>query len=304
MQIITDKQVKDNIQNKDLVNKLELSFKSYYDGLTTMPAKSYLNVPKGDFRSMPAYVNTDSINASGVKWVNVHPNNSEESLPTVMGTIIYTDPETGEPLATIEATELTALRTGAVASLATRTVCEEVDTYGIIGLGKQAYLQLSFIQEFYDFEDIIIYDIDDKKEKEFVANNSEFNVRRGNLEDFLDCDVISTTTPTRDSYLKEEHVSDDVHINAMGADAEGKKELYDNLVLDSKVIVDDIEQASHSGEINTLVSENKMDTEDIFCSLGELLVENYDTDGKTIFDSTGLAIQDITAAYIVYNSIN
>ncbi|HET58615.1 MAG TPA: ornithine cyclodeaminase family protein, partial [Deltaproteobacteria bacterium] len=93
---------------------VEKAFRAYGMGQVEMPAKSYLTFPKGDLRSMPAYIRGQGFDIAGIKSVNVHPANPETyGLPTVMAVIILTDPETGFPLAVMDRTHLTSMRTGA-----------------------------------------------------------------------------------------------------------------------------------------------------------------------------------------------
>ncbi len=106
-----------------------------------MPAKSYIDLPQynGDFRSMPAYVNAETWDAAAVKWVNVHLDNPRDhDLPTVLGTLIYSDPETAFPLAVMDGTVLTRLRTGAAAAVATdHLAVADADSLGLVGAGTR-----------------------------------------------------------------------------------------------------------------------------------------------------------------------
>jgi alanine dehydrogenase len=102
-------------------------------------------------------------------------------------------------------------------------------------------------------------------------------------------------------------VNPGTHINAIGADAKGKEELDPSLLKRAKIVVDDYEQATHSGEVNVPISQGIISTEDIYAELGEITIG--DIEGRTseeeitIFDSTGLAIQDTITAYIVFKKI-
>jgi len=80
----------------DVIDAVEQAFAAFERGTTQMPTKSYIDLPQynGDFRSMPAYLDTGEWDAAGLKWVNVHPDNPDDhDLPTVLGTMIYSDPE-------------------------------------------------------------------------------------------------------------------------------------------------------------------------------------------------------------------
>jgi alanine dehydrogenase len=115
---------------------------------------------------------------------------------------------------------------------------------------------------------------------------------------------VSTVTPVEDPIVHPEDVGEHTHVNAMGADAEGKHELADDVLLDAKVVIDDFEQCTHSGEVNVPFSTGVMDADDIYGEIGEIVTGvrdgRRDDDGVTVFDSTGLAIQDVAAAHVVY----
>lgn len=291
----------------DLIDSIEEAFVAYQNGDATMPPKSYIDLDEvnGDFRSMPAAVD----DSAGIKWVNVHPDNPKKyDLPTVMGVVIYSDPETAYPLAIMDGTVLTRLRTGAVAGVATRHLApSDADTLGLLGAGQQAHTQLDAIANVVDLDKVVLTDLDDEAVKSFVQaeRDRDIEVVGGTAEEVAGCDVISTTTPSRSPILKREWIQDGTHINAIGADAEGKQELESEILADANVVVDDWEQCSHSGEINTAVAEGVLDSDDVHADLSEVVTgvaESSDDTDITVFDSTGLAIQDVATARVVYES--
>lgn len=295
----------------EITSAVEDAFGAYQRNDVLMPAKSYIDLPQynGDFRSMPAYVEAESWDAASIKWVNVHPDNPEKfDLPTVMGTVIYSDPETAFPLALMDGTELTLMRTGAAAGVATDYLAvEDARTLGIIGAGVQAYSQLAAIASVRPIEEVVIVDVDDERVNAFIeAHQDEFAVREGSPADAASCDVLSTVTPVEDPIVKREMVGEHTHINAMGADAEGKQEHEVATLKDAKLVIDDYEQCTHSGEINAGWHTGELTDSDIDAEIGEIVTgektgrEEHDT--ITVFDSTGLAIQDVAAAHVVYEA--
>jgi len=143
---------------------VEKAFKAHGLGMVQMPAKSYLQFEKGDLRSMPAYIKTDEWDISGIKSVNVHPKNTE--LPTVMATILLTDPENGYNIAILDGTFITKMRTGAAGGIATKYLSrEDSKVAGFVGCGAQAYTQLDSIMLIRKIEEIRAFDVfGDKKE--------------------------------------------------------------------------------------------------------------------------------------------
>jgi len=301
--------VDENTPMAELISAIEDAFAAYETGDAQMPAKSYIDLPQynGDFRSMPAYMDAGDWDAAGIKWVNVHPDNPDDhGLPTVMGTMVYSDPENAYPLALMDGTELTMKRTGAAAAVATdHLAVEDASSFGVVGAGVQAYTQLEAIAEVRDIEEVVVSDVDDDAVAEFVDYFSDrFDVRGGSISDAGHCDVLSTVTPVESPIVSAEDLGDHTHVNAMGADAEGKHEIADDVLLAAKLVIDDHAQTTHSGEINVPYHEGVLGDDDIDAEIGQIVTGKADgrtdADGVTVFDSTGLAIQDVAAAHVVY----
>lgn len=301
--------VDENAQIGEIISAIEAAFAAYERGNAKMPPKSYIELPRynGDFRSMPAYLDAGEWDAAGLKWVNVHPDNEEQfDLPTVMGTVIYSDPETAFPLAVMDGTELTKKRTGAAAAVATDYLAiPDAKSLGLVGAGVQAYTQLEAISMVRPIEEIIVTDVDEEAAARFVeAFSDQFDVRAGSVAEVASCDVVSTLTPAREPIVPRDAVGDHTHINSMGADAEGKHELEDEILVDAKITIDDYEQCTHSGEINVPWNAGILEDGDLHGEIGAIvegeLAGRVSGDGITVFDSTGLAIQDIAAARVVF----
>jgi alanine dehydrogenase len=301
--------VEEATQLPAVVAAVEDAFAAYASGDAQMPAKSYIDLPQydGDFRSMPAYIDSEEWDGAGIKWVNSHPGNPEEhGLPTVMGTMIYSDPETAVPLAILDGTTLTRKRTGAAAAVATKHLAvADATSLGLVGAGVQAHAQLEAIAAVRDIETVVVADQDPDAIADFEGEyGDEFDVREGAIAEAVGCDVVSTTTPVEDPIVPRDAVGEHTHINAMGADAEGKHELEDGILLDAKLVIDDHAQCTHSGEINVPYAAGTLTDADIHAKLGDVVVGDAegrtDADGITVFDSTGLAIQDVASAHVVY----
>ena len=134
--MLNKKEVRNFIDMGEVIDVVETAFKEYTEGNSEMPSKVYLTVKDGDFRAMPASLP----GAVGMKWVNVHPENPAKGLPTVMAILIYNDPDTGYPLAIMDASEITAFRTAATSTIASKYLArKDSQTLGIVGAGYQAY---------------------------------------------------------------------------------------------------------------------------------------------------------------------
>jgi alanine dehydrogenase len=274
-----------------------------------MPPKQYLFYTKysGDLRTMPAYI--EPADATGVKIVNVHPKNAEKQLPTVMAVITLQDPRTGYPIALMNGTYLTALRTGAAGAIASKYLAKKnASVVGFIGCGVQAQTQLDMHMLVRDIKKIVIFDTNKEVQQHFADWAKQHHKLDVELADSVEgacrCDILNTLTPVKNPIVKKEYVRPGMHINAIGADAPGKEELESSILKTAKVVVDDWEQASHSGEINVPYGHGELKREDLYGELGDIVAgkkpgRQNDTD-VTIFDSTGLGIQDIVVAHLVY----
>lgn len=288
------------IDLKEVNRAIETAFGDHGRGIVQMPPKVYITLPEGDFRTMPAYL--PSLSLAGVKVVNVHPGNPARGLPTVMALTVILDIPTGTPVAILNATKLTDMRTGAAGAVAAKYLSSKKEiVLGLIGTGKQAETQYQAISQELDICEIKCWSRNSLHAEKFakaITNHDAFSVP---VEKACDCDLLVTTTPSRAPVVRSEWVLDGTHINAIGADAPGKQELDPQLLKRGQVFVDDLSQAVHSGEVNVPISQGIFTTEEIAGTLGEVVIgmkQRKSQDQITIFDSTGLAIQDLAIAAI------
>lgn len=299
--ILSKKDVRDLLNMADVIEAVEQAFRDWSLGKARMPAKAYLVLESGDFRAMPAAL----AGSAGIKWVSVFPENPPLGLATVMATIIYSDPVTGYPLAVMAATDITAYRTGAAAAIASKYLArKDSHTLGIIGAGRQAHTQLLAHAELFDLRLVKVFDRSETAIKKFIKSFPEYPVQACSLEETAASDIVCTITPVREPILKREWVIPGTHINAIGADAQGKEELEPSILTKAMVVVDDLEQATTGGEINVPLKKGLFRVDRVYATLGEIIVGKKqgrkDEKAITVFDSTGLAIQDIATAKLVY----
>ncbi|CAG0988621.1 MAG: alanine dehydrogenase [Candidatus Methanoperedens sp.] len=303
------KEVESLLDMKGTLKVVEEAFRQHGLKKVQMPSKLYLYFKNhnGDLRTMPAYLEEQDI--AGVKIVNVHPDNPKIGLPTVMALMILNSTETGAPLAIMDATYLTDMRTGAAGGVAVKYLSRKnAKTVGFVGTGNQARSQLLAISEIIDIHEIKATSTSEKQTLAF-KDDMELKIEceitaKKTIREVCDCDILVTTTPSREPIVKNDWILEGTHINAIGADAPGKEELDPLILKRAKVIVDDIQQASHSGEVNVPISNGSLLVNDIFGEFGEVLTgkkkaRTNDSD-ITVFDSTGLAIQDVATADMVY----
>lgn len=310
MLILTQKEIQKLLPLKEIkrvIKAVEKAFFDYGEGEVQMPAKLYLDFKEfqGDLRIMPAF--SETLKMAGTKIVNVHPENPKKGLKTVMATILLNDPKTGIPLALMDGTWITALRTGAASAVATKYLAKkEAETLGVVGAGFQALTQIAAISKIKKLKEILVYDI----KKEVVLNlkkilaKEKIEIREGSLKEVCQKEILVTTTPSREPIVKDQWILPGTHINAIGADAKGKEELEPEILKRAKIVIDDWQQAIHSGEINVPLEKGIISEKDIYASLGEIVTAKKlgreNDEEITIFDSTGLAIQDLYTAELVF----
>ncbi|MEM2192330.1 MAG: alanine dehydrogenase [Candidatus Hadarchaeales archaeon] len=296
---------------KEAIKAVEAAFRAKGLGKAQMPPKSYVFFPKynGDFRVMPAYL--ENLNAAGVKIVNAHPENPRRyGLPTVMAIIVLVDPKTGVPLSVMDGTAITNIRTGAAGAVAAKYLArKDSKIVGLVGAGVQARTQLEALSYVFRIEEARVNDISTELAKKFAEEMGEklgikIKVERDTRIAIEGADIVVTTTPSRKPIVFDEWISPGMHINAIGADAPGKQELDPGILKRAKVVVDDIQQAIHSGEVNVPLSTGEIARSDIYGDLGEIVTGKKpgrtSRDEITVFDSTGLAVQDIATDWVVY----
>jgi len=295
----------------DVLELVEKVFAERGRGRTQMPPKSYLFFTEhhGDLRVMPAYL--EALDQAGVKLVNVHPDNpTRYGLPTVLATIVLVSPATGEPLCIMDGTVLTAMRTAAASGVATKYLARsEAHSLGVIGAGYQSWYQLEAIARVRRVDAVAIYDtVTEKAEALALRAGRQLGLNasvRATIEDTVrGSDMLVTLTPSRSPIVSDDWVTAGMHINCVGADAPGKQELDAAILRRARIVIDDWEQASHSGEINVPFSKGELRREDVHAEIGEVVAgvkKGRTSDSQiTVFDTTGLAIQDIVCAWRAY----
>lgn len=310
--VLRRNEVEELLSIPEAIEAVEDAFEAKGLGKTQMPPKSYVYFRKyhGDFRVMPAYL--ENLDAAGVKIVNVHPENPiKHGLPSVMAVLFLLDPKTGVPLAIMDGTAITNIRTGAAGAVAAKYLArKDSKVVGMVGAGAQARTQLLALGEVLKIEEVRVNDSLPENSKRFASEMGKklgFDVKvvDGTKETVKDADVVVTTTPVRKPLVMNDWISKGTHINAIGADAPGKQELDPDILKRAKVVVDDIKQAIHSGEVNVPLSTGLIARADIYGDLGEIVTGKKpgrtSAEEVTIFDSTGLAVQDIATDWVVYN---
>ncbi len=310
---VTEAEVRRVLAPREANRLIEQCFRHLHDaGRIQMPSKIYLNLPEGDFRAMPAYTSLEG-GIVGIKWICVFPKNpARKNLPSVIGTLLLNNTRTGALVAVMEANTVTALRTGAAAAVASKYLARPGSrSLGLVGAGVQSGYQMMCLNETFRFDRIRVWSPFRDEGARFVKRFRADFPKLAFEADLERCvrgsDVLSTCTPSRKPLVKLAWVKHGTHINAIGADAPGKQELETALVRAGRVFIDDWDQASHSGEINVPVSAKKFRRSDLAGTLTDAVLKKTgrrSASDITIFDSTGLAIQDMMLAGALFRRLS
>jgi alanine dehydrogenase len=283
----------------DAVDVVRGAFVEHAGGTWTMPSKVYLDAPPdGDFRAMPAGGGGYAV----LKWVTSFPGNPARALPTVTGVVLLSDAATGELRALLDAGAVTALRTGAAAVLAAETLAQPtVAAAAVVGCGVNGRaVARAFLER---DRDVLLYDALPQQAQLAAADLGEGATVAADLAEALAADIVVTVTPGREVLFADGALHAGQHVSLMGADGPGKAEISVDELLRARVVCDEWEQASHNGDISHAVEAGRLRREDIV-ELGPVLLglqPGRESEHEiTVFDSTGLAVQDLAVAIAVY----
>ena len=275
------------------INATREAFGRHHRGEWFMPSKIYLDSPPyGDFRAMPARGDELAL----LKWVTSFPHNPEHGLPTVSGVVCLSDLRTGVPLALLDARAVTALRTGAVAAVAALALARPgAATVGIVGCGLHGVWAARCLAAAGYGPGLCC----DPRAEAAEALAAELGWSAGSLPQALACDVVNTITPGAQIVVEEDDLRPGLHLNMLGADGAGKAEATIAAVTTCELFCDEWDQASHGGELAGAVADGVVTRERV-TPLGAVLAGDAagrsGPDAVTLFDSTGLAIQDLAVA--------
>ena len=276
----------------DAYDAVRDAFVAHHRGEWAMPPKVYVtNYPAGDFRAMPALGGGHAL----LKWVTSFPGNPARGLPTVTGLVLLSNADTGALEAVLDAAAVTALRTAAAGVLALDTLAGESASVAVVGCGVNGAETARMLAA--RGVSPLLWDVDVIR-RTTVAQELGARVA-GSLAEALACDAVITVTPGSEVLYGAGSLRPGQHVSLMGADGPGKAEVAVEELARARLFCDDWEQASHGGELTPAVAAGRVTREDV-TTIGAVLAG--DAEGRrdeaetTLFDSTGLAIQDLGIA--------
>ena len=283
----------------EAVEAVRSAFVEHARGNWFMPSKVYVPAPPdGDFRAMPAAGGGYAV----LKWVTSFPGNPARGLPTVTGVALLSDAATGELLALLDAGAVTALRTGAAAVLGAETLARPtMAPAAVIGAGVngQAVARAFLARE----REVLLWDALPEQARLVAAELGAGASVADDRADALSSDIVATVTPGREILYDAGQLHAGQHVSLMGADGPGKAEIAVEELMRARVVCDEWAQASHNGDIARAVEAGRLHQEDV-SELGRILLGEepgrQSDDEITLFDSTGLAVQDLAVALSIY----
>jgi alanine dehydrogenase len=293
-------------------NCVEQAYRMHGEGRFYMDPKGHIVLDKfpGEWEAMPSYI--EEPHAAACKWVSIREWNREKfNLPTVFSILIYTHPETGFPLAIVDGSYHTVMRTGSAAAVSTKWMARKNSRkLAIAGAGHMAEGVLATCNEVFPWEEVRIWSRSQATLDHFVKEQQPkyktFTIKPStNLEEVVrGADVLVTVTPARSPIVKNEWIVPGMHIAAVGADKKGDQELEGKILTRARIFVDDIRQCRTDGEINVPLSDGLIKESDIAGDIGEVITgkkkgRTSDQD-ITLFDSTGIALQDSATVPLEY----
>ena len=289
----TGAQVGEAVSSERALEAVREAFVAYARGEWTMPPKIYVPAyPAGDFRAMPALGAGHAL----LKWVTSFPGNPARGLPTVTGLVLLSDASNGMLKAVLDAGAVTALRTGAAAVLAAETLGrEDAEIAAVIGAGVNGEAAArTFVAR---GRRVLLWDVDGARAGEVAERIGAQPASR--RDEALAADLLVTITPGREIVLDKGSLQSGQHASLMGADGPGKAEIAVEELARVHVFCDDWEQASHNGDLVHAVETGALSRDDV-TQLGDVIAGSAEgrrsSEDITVFDSTGLAIQDLAIA--------
>jgi ornithine cyclodeaminase/alanine dehydrogenase-like protein (mu-crystallin family) len=269
-----------------------------------------IHVADGGFHAKAAAMRLGRAYFAAKVNANFPANPSRHALPTIQGVLILFDAERGEPLAIMDSMSVTTLRTAAATAVAARALAlPGASTLAVIGCGVQARAHVAALIAVRPLRRVVAFDADAAVAQRFAADMHALHDVRAEAVTALDSatrvsDMIVTCTPSHHAFLGADAIMPGTFIGAVGADSEHKHEIMPDLMRLATVIVDDLGQCATIGDLHHAIEAGQMQRADVRAELGDVLLDaargRRRDDEIVVFDSTGVAIEDVAAAAMVF----
>lgn len=308
--LLTGREVAALLTIEDCMAAVEHAFNLHGQGKTSAPGILGVYGRDGGFHIKAGFLELNRSYFAAKVNANFPHNAKRFGLPMIQGVVALCDGENGYPLALMDSIEITIQRTGAATGIAAKYLARSnSNTATICGCGNQGRISLRALTKVLPIQKVWAYDSDQGKAQEFASELSRelmINIEAvSDLETAVrQSDVCVTCTPSKRYFLEDDFVAPGTFIAAVGADNPEKQELEPELLRRSKVVVDVLEQCATIGELHHALDAGALKQNDVYAELGEVIAGikpgRTSPDETIIFDSTGMALQDVVTAAAVY----
>jgi alanine dehydrogenase len=308
--VLTRRDVHHFLSLVDCIEAVEQAFRLHGQGKTLAPVMTGIHSSEGGFH-IKAGILPLARSYFAAKMNANFPNNRQRSnLPTIQGVIVLCDAQNGRPLAVLDSIEITASRTAAATAVAAKYLArKDSRIVTICGCGDQGRVQVQALAQVLKLQAAFAYDVAEERASEFAKETSaKLGIAVQATKDLNHAteqsDVCVTCTTSRQGFLKRQHIKVGTFIAAVGADNPEKQELEPDLMASAKIVVDVLDQCASNGDLHHAIQAGAVSRCDVYAELGEVVAGKKP--GRTsqeetiIFDSTGIALQDVAAAALVY----
>jgi ornithine cyclodeaminase/alanine dehydrogenase-like protein (mu-crystallin family) len=317
MRILTAIDVKQALPMKDCIEAMKHAYIALVNGNAEVPLRTRLQIVPQDAVSlfMPAYVQDKAGNALAIKIVSLFPGNPDHGLAFIQAAVLVLDPNSGKPVALLEGSSLTAIRTGAGSGAATDLLAKKDSRVAaIFGAGAQGRTQLEAICTVRDIHQVWLYDTDDLRASNFVKEMAgkfpiPLNIRiaENSSQAVSDADIICCATTATSPVFSDDDLKPGVHINAIGSYTPEMQEIPSRTIARALVIVDSRSATlAETGDLLRPIQEGLITQDHIYSEIGEIALGSKpgrtNSDQITYFKSVGLAVQDAMAAQLVLSN--
>ena len=314
MLFVSDSDIEKLLTMEEAIDTVEQAFREYAKGDVMMPPRSTIMVPRynGSISFMPSYLT--GMDAQATKIISIYPDNRARGLPTTAAWLVVNDPKTGMVKAFMDATYLTAMRTGAITGVAARYLAPvDSSTVAVFGAGAQGRTQTWAACTVRDIERVYVFDVYPEARLRFAEEMTkklgvEVVPASSGEEACRDADIVLTATTSSVPVISRKWLKDRVHVSAIGAFYPDWRELDTATVAESKLVIDDREGIMlEAGDVLIPIKEGAIMEDHIYAELKELVSGQKrgrtPEDGITVFKSVGIAIQDSSVANLVLRKL-
>ena len=291
---------------------VEHAFRLQGECKTLPPAVLSLHVPNGGFHVKAGVLPLSQNYFAAKVNANFPDNPARFALPTIQGMILLCDADSGASLAIIDSRVITALRTAAATAVAAKYLARrDSGVATICGCGAQARAQLAALARVFSLTTVFAYDKNPQQSSAFAHElNAELNIPISASHDLAKCirqsEICVTCTTSHTPFVGEADTRPGLFIAAVGADNPYKQEIHTAVMARSKIVCDVIEQCASMGDLHHALTAGVVRREDVHAELGEIVAGRKpgreSAEEIIVFDSTGMALQDVAAAALVYET--